>query len=47
MALADLCFLNDNLNGDKGHCAFDVTYIAFAGSGAVSGQNGAEWNVGA
>lgn len=44
IALADLCFPTEDLNGDKGHGAFDVMYIAFKGKEAVPGKNGAKWN---
>ena len=43
MALADLCFPDEGLNGDKGHVAFDVMYIAFKGKSAVPGKSGATW----
>lgn len=44
IALADLCFPDEDLNGNKGHGAFDVMYIAFKGKEAVPGKKGAKWN---
>ncbi|KAF4456306.1 chitosanase [Fusarium austroafricanum] len=45
ISLANLCFPNDGLNGDKGHDEKDVLYIAFKGNDAVPGKHGAKWNV--
>lgn len=44
IAMGDLCFPSENLNGNNGHNQFDVMYIAFKGSSAVPGKKGANWN---
>lgn len=43
ISLATLCFGN-SINGDSGHTPTDVLYIAFPGSDAVPGANGANWD---
>ncbi|KAL6907257.1 fungal chitosanase of glycosyl hydrolase group 75 domain-containing protein [Trichoderma evansii] len=43
IALATACF-GDSVNGDSGHDADDVLYIAFTGPSAVPGAGGAQWN---
>jgi chitosanase len=46
IALAQLCYPNDGLNGDNGHSENDVLYIGFTSQDAVPGANGATWNAG-
>ncbi|KAK6360057.1 hypothetical protein TWF730_006211 [Orbilia blumenaviensis] len=43
ISLAQLCFPNEGLNGNKGHEAHDVLYLAFTGSDAVVGPSNANW----
>jgi hypothetical protein len=43
ISLATACF-GDGVNGDSGHDENDVLYIAFPGSDAVPGANGANWS---
>ncbi|KAF3290739.1 hypothetical protein TWF970_000005 [Orbilia oligospora] len=43
ISLAQLCFPNEGLNGNKGHTAHDVLYLAFTGSDAVVGPSNANW----
>lgn len=45
ISLATLCF-GDGVNGDNGHDADDVLYIAFQGKDAVPGAAGANWTAG-
>lgn len=42
ISMATLCF-GKEMNGDNGHSEMDVLYIAFPGSEAVPGANGADW----
>ncbi|KAG7135430.1 Endo-chitosanase like protein [Verticillium longisporum] len=42
ISLATLCFGN-SMNGDNGHDDNDVLFIAFTGSDAVPGNDGADW----
>nr|POF15535.1 endo-chitosanase [Quercus suber] len=42
IAMADLCFPNDGLNGNNGHGENDVLYIGFTSDGAAPGSN-ADW----
>ncbi|EAW11904.1 glycosyl hydrolase family 75 chitosanase csnB [Aspergillus clavatus NRRL 1] len=42
ISLADLCFPNENLDGDHGHDANDVLFIGFTGKDAVPGSK-ANW----
>lgn len=46
LALGQLCFPNEGLNGNNGHDGNDVLYIGFTGSSAVPGANGAKWKAG-
>ncbi|CZS82481.1 unnamed protein product [Fusarium graminearum] len=43
ISLATACF-GKSMNGNNGHDADDVLYIAFPGSDAVPGDDGADWN---
>ncbi|KAA8902930.1 fungal chitosanase of glycosyl hydrolase group 75-domain-containing protein [Sphaerosporella brunnea] len=43
LSLGQLCFPNEGLNGDNGHDAHDVLYLAFTGKNAVPGPHGAAW----
>ncbi|KAF2426282.1 fungal chitosanase [Tothia fuscella] len=43
ISLATLCFGADSVNGNEGHDASDVMYIAFTGHDAVPGAKGADW----
>ncbi|KAJ3511709.1 hypothetical protein NM208_g15399 [Fusarium decemcellulare] len=43
ISLAQLCFPNEGLNGNKGHGKKDVLYIGFTGDEAVPGAKGANW----
>lgn len=43
LALATECF-GRKMNGDNGHEQKDVLYLAFPGSDAVPGPNGAKWD---
>ncbi|KAK2733937.1 hypothetical protein FQN57_001920 [Myotisia sp. PD_48] len=43
ISLAQACFPDEKLNGDKGHGAHDVLYVAFRGQDAKPGRNGAAW----
>ncbi|RKL24806.1 hypothetical protein BFJ68_g807 [Fusarium oxysporum] len=43
ISLATACF-GDDMNGDNGHDEDDVLYIAFPGSDAVPGEDGADWD---
>lgn len=43
ISLATACF-GDGMNGDNGHDEDDVLYIAFPGSDAVPGEDGADWD---
>ncbi|SPQ25530.1 512c8d22-86a6-4199-b128-6251811c7042 [Thermothielavioides terrestris] len=45
IALATACF-GSSMSGNNGHDATDVLYLAFAGSEAVPGADGAAWDVG-
>ncbi|KAI5365809.1 putative fungal chitosanase [Septoria linicola] len=42
LALADLCFPEENLNGNKGQGGYDVMYIGFKGKHAQPGSS-ANW----
>ncbi|KAF5019975.1 hypothetical protein F66182_8006 [Fusarium sp. NRRL 66182] len=42
ISLATACF-GDSINGNNGHDDNDVLYIAFPGSDAVPGEDGADW----
>jgi chitosanase len=42
LSMADLCFPEENLSGDKGHTGHDVLYIGFKGQHAVPGSS-ANW----
>ena len=42
LALGQLCFPNEGINGDSGHEPHDVLYIAFEGTAAVPGSK-ANW----
>lgn len=44
ISVATACFGKKDINGDSGHEQRDVLYIAFPGSDAVPGRNGAKWN---
>ncbi|KAL7904435.1 glycoside hydrolase family 75 protein [Trichoderma velutinum] len=44
ISLAQLCYPNDGLNGDRGHGTKDVLYIGFLGDGTTPGKSGAKWN---
>jgi hypothetical protein len=44
IALATACY-GTSVNGNSGHDENDVLYIAFPGTDAVPGKNGAKWNV--
>lgn len=44
ISLATACYGKENINGDSGHDENDVLYIAFPGTDAVPGANGAKWN---
>jgi hypothetical protein len=44
IALATACY-GTSVNGNFGHDENDVLYIAFPGTDAVPGKNGAKWNV--
>ena len=46
ISLADRCFPDDGLNGNKGHGDKDVLYIGFIGEDAVPGKDGAAWAAG-
>ena len=43
ISLATACF-GTGINGNSGHDENDVLYIAFQGTKAVPGANGATWN---
>jgi hypothetical protein len=43
IALATACY-GTSVNGNSGHDENDVLYIAFPGTDAVPGKNGAKWN---
>ncbi|KAI5794030.1 fungal chitosanase of glycosyl hydrolase group 75-domain-containing protein [Pyronema domesticum] len=43
LSLGQICFPNEGLNGDNGHTGHDVLYLAFTGTEAVPGPNGANW----
>ncbi|EWC44182.1 hypothetical protein DRE_06927 [Drechslerella stenobrocha 248] len=43
ISLAQLCFPNEGLDGNNGHEAHDVLYLAFTGSDAVVGPRNAKW----
>ncbi|KAF6838249.1 fungal chitosanase [Colletotrichum plurivorum] len=43
ISLATACY-GSGMNGNAGHEANDVLYVAFIGDDAVPGQNGANWN---
>ncbi|KAI0377694.1 glycoside hydrolase family 75 protein [Hypomontagnella monticulosa] len=43
ISLATACY-GKSINGNSGHDENDVLYIAFTGSDAVPGKNGAKWN---
>jgi hypothetical protein len=43
ISLATACF-GKSMNGNNGHDEDDVLYIAFPGSDAVPGDDGADWN---
>ncbi|KZL85792.1 fungal chitosanase, partial [Colletotrichum incanum] len=43
ISLATACY-GDSINGNSGHDDNDVLYIAFTGSDAVPGADGAAWN---
>lgn len=42
ISLATLCF-GDSVTGNNGHGDLDVLYIAFTGTDAVPGADGADW----
>ncbi|KAF4542709.1 uncharacterized protein LTHEOB_7439 [Lasiodiplodia theobromae] len=42
LALAQLCFPDEGLNGDNGHGDYDVLYIGFTGTGTV--PDDAKWS---
>lgn len=42
IAMADLCFPNDGLDGDNGHGPNDVLFIGFTGDAAAPGSS-ADW----
>lgn len=42
ISLATLCF-GDAMTGNNGHSDLDVLYIAFTGTDAVPGADGADW----
>lgn len=42
ISTATLCF-GDSMNGNNGHADTDVLYIAFTGTDAVPGAEGADW----
>ncbi|KAI9047907.1 hypothetical protein LZ554_007709 [Drepanopeziza brunnea f. sp. 'monogermtubi'] len=44
ISMATLCYGTSAVNGNSGHDATDVLYIAFTGAAAVPGANGAKWN---
>ena len=46
IGLASACFGDGAVNGNKGHDANDVLYVAFTGKGAVPGAKGADWGAG-
>jgi len=43
ISMATLCF-GESMTGDNGHDVADVLYIAFTGSEAVPGADGAAWD---
>lgn len=43
ISLATACY-GSGINGNSGHEANDVLYVAFTGDDAVPGKNGANWN---
>ena len=43
LATGTLCY-GDSVNGNSGHDATDVLYVAFTGAEAVPGKSGAKWN---
>ncbi|KHO00593.1 chitosanase [Metarhizium album ARSEF 1941] len=43
IALGKLCFPDEGLNGNNGHDAQDVLYLAFPGAKAVPGKDEADW----
>ncbi|KAF3483974.1 chitosanase [Arthroderma uncinatum] len=43
ISLAQACFPNEHLNGNKGHEGHDVLYVAFKGKQAKPGAKGALW----
>ncbi|EPS45085.1 hypothetical protein H072_893 [Dactylellina haptotyla CBS 200.50] len=43
ISLAQLCFPKEGLNGNNGHTAHDVLYLAFKGKDAVVGPSNANW----
>lgn len=43
ISLATACF-GKSITGNNGHEETDVLYIAFTGTKAVPGANGAKWN---
>lgn len=43
ISLAQICFPNDGLNGNKGHTEHDVLYVAFTDPASVPGPSGANW----
>lgn len=43
LALATACFGRRGINGNSGHEATDVLYLAFVGRDAVPGARGAKW----
>lgn len=45
ISLADLCFPDEDLNGNKGHDQKDVLYIGFPGSAARPGPD-TKWTAG-
>lgn len=45
ISLAQMCFPDDNINGDKGHGNDDVLYLGFTGKNAVPGSS-ADWKSG-
>lgn len=44
ISLAQACFPDEGLNGDNGHSEHDVLYVAFSGSDAKPGADGADWD---
>ena len=43
ISLAQMCFSEMEISGNKGYTKHDVLYVAFMGKGAVPGAGGANW----